>query len=202
MAPLALTKQVCLGSVPVGGCAHGAGRGDDGGPRTVAGGPATGCIHLRGRCPGWEWPSAARSWPQRRPFGAGMGHPVWQSQEMGWCQCFFGSQGRAWLPQGFPEPPLPASLAAPMGRDNSRMKNGATVLKHATSWGFIGGAAASANGLNNLAVTSREKRKTRALFPYEISKLFFAWCSIVVEMESPELKLAAALAQPSPCLWP
>lgn len=46
------------------------------------------------------------------------------------------------------------------------MKNGATVLKHATSWGFIGGAAASANGLNNLAVTSGEKTAALSCVKY------------------------------------
>lgn len=96
------------------------------------------------------------------PFGAGTGHPGRQSGVTGWCRWFFGSQGKAWLPQGFPKPPLPANLAAPTGCDNLWMKNSVTVLKHATSWGFIGGVAAPANGLNNLAVAFGEK--TTALF--------------------------------------
>uniref|UniRef100_A0A8C8ANL6 Fascin-like domain-containing protein n=1 Tax=Otus sunia TaxID=257818 RepID=A0A8C8ANL6_9STRI len=54
----------------------------------------------------------------------------------------------------------------------------------------MGGVAASANGLNNLAVTFREKNT--ALFYVKYLKLVFAWCLIVMELESPELKLMAA----------
>lgn len=40
----------------------------------------------------------------------------------------FGSQGRVWLSQGFPELPFPASLTTSMGCDNLWMTNGAMVL--------------------------------------------------------------------------
>lgn len=43
-----------------------------------------------------------------------------------------------------------------MGCDNLQMKNGAVVLKHVMSRGFMGRVVASANGCNNLAVTFRE----------------------------------------------
>lgn len=61
------------------------------------------------------------------------------------------------------------------------------------SWGFIGGAAASANGLNNPAVSSGEKNYSP--LPCEISVLVFgaeAWWSLRVLSWSsclPELSL-------------
>uniref|UniRef100_A0A8C0HPA5 Fascin actin-bundling protein 1 n=1 Tax=Buteo japonicus TaxID=224669 RepID=A0A8C0HPA5_9AVES len=80
--------------------------GASGGPRTVAGGPRTGCVYLR----------CCRGNAVSGPSGAGMGHPGWGT---GWCRWFFGSQGRAWLPQDFPEAPLPANFAVPTGMDLS-----------------------------------------------------------------------------------
>jgi len=91
------------------------------------------------------------------PFGGPFGSPRLAELGDGLLPMdFFGSQGKAWLPQGFPEPPLPANLSAPTGHDNLRMKDGAMVLKHAASWGFIGGAAASAKGLNNLSPAGKK----------------------------------------------
>lgn len=196
LAPLALTKQVCLGSVPLGGCARGPGG-------------------------GWWWPQDWGWWPRdwlHPPprlvprMGMAISCQVIATATSLWCRDrspllaepgdgFLGAREGLGCPRAFLSLLSPQASPPQWAVTIYGQKNGATVLKHAASWGFIGGVAASANGLNNLAVTSGGKNTT-ALFHGKYLKLVFARCLIVMEMESPELKLVAASAQSSPPSWP